>query len=196
MNLDFDIRRSIILSQYLQHWGLPETREIIQQGDHPIELYLFPGEDVDQVSRIATIGLSSCHFDNGLQCHSELLMVLPFDIVSDQAKTLSDFLFNIAKHLLNSNNRTIPPQNIVLSSHLDSTVPSNWPKALLFDDPIGEPDTLHRFYIGTQNVQLRWVVPIFESEYHLIKNQGMEAFDQAVEDSDVNLVDPKRQSCV
>ena len=73
MNLEFDIKRSIILAEYIKCWGVPDTRKVCDSM--PIELYIFPGEDMDQVTRVVTIGLSSCKFSNDKACNNELLMV-------------------------------------------------------------------------------------------------------------------------
>ncbi len=55
---------------------------------------------------------------------------------------------------------------------------------------------LNHFYIGMQHVTLSWVVPIFSSEYELIKSSGIESFDAAVTDADTSLVEIRRDACI
>ncbi len=74
--------------------------------------------------------------------------------------------------------------------------PDGWPKALLFDQPCGEPEELSCFHVGAQHVNLLWVVPIYGNEYDLIKEKGIECFDEAIQEIDLSVVDVRRKSCV
>lgn len=197
-NFNFDIKRSIILAEYIKCWGMPEARELMPYENEPkvsmpVELYIFPGEDMDQVTRIATIGLSSCKFQDDKRCNSELLMVLPFDIADEQWDAISRYVFDISRYLINTLGHNIKSADLLPESDL---APDDWPKALLFDDPRGEPNELNYFHIGMQHVTLSWVVPIFASEYDLIKNSGIEAFDAAIEHAESSLVEVRRDACV
>ena len=199
LNLEFDIKRSIILAEYIRCWGMPEARNIMPTNNtlnksEAVEVYIFPGEDMDQVSRVATIGLSSCTFSNGKYCNSELLMVLPYDIVDDEVDAISDYIFDISNHIINSLERNLGAEDI-LPEHAIERVPEGWPRALLFDEPRGEPNELNNFYIGMQHVKLSWAVPIFDSEYALIKNSGIESFDAAIQNAEVSLVEVRRDAC-
>ncbi len=193
MTLEFDIRRSVILSQYLKCWGMPETRKIMSKGETHVELYSFPGEDSDQVSRFATVGLSSNKFSNSTTCDSELLLVLPHDVAHEQREEISHYLFDISSYLIDTLGRNVKAEDILPEM---SVVPEGWPKAILFDEPRGEPENLTSFLIGEQHVNLHWVVPIFGVEYSLIKSEGIEAFDQAIDNIDLSLLDTGRDSCV
>ena len=199
LNLEFDIKRSIILAEYIKCWGMPEARHIMPTNNslnkvEAVEVYVFPGEDMDQVSRVATIGLSSCKFSNGKRCNSELLLVLPYDIIDDEVGAISHYIFDISTHIINSLERNLSAEEIV-PEHAIEQVPEGWPRALLFDEPRGEPNELNNFYIGMQHVKLSWVVPIFDSEYTLIKNSGIESFDAAIHDAEVSLVEVRRDAC-
>ena len=144
-SLSFDIKRSIILAEYIKCWGVPEFRNVVSintpkiKGEaEAIELYIFPGEDMDQVSRVATIGLSSYIFPDGKSCNSELLMVLPYDIVDDEIKFISNYIRSICNYIINTQGRNLKAEEIV-SEEIGKNVPDDWPKALLFDEPRGEP---------------------------------------------------------
>ena len=200
LDLEFDIKRSIILAEYIKCWGMPETRHIMSNNNtvnksEAVEVYVFPGEDMDQVSRVATIGLSSCKFDDGKSCSSELLMVLPYDIVDDEIDAISGYMCEISKYIINTLERNLGAEEI-LPAQVIERVPENWPKALLFDEPRGEPNELNNFYIGMQHVKLSWVIPIFESEFALIKNSGIESFDEAIHDAELSLVEVRRSACI
>jgi len=187
----FDIKRSIILAEYIKCWGMPEARNLMP--DMPVELYVFPGEDMDQVTRVVTIGLSSCKFGDDKSCNNELLMVLPFDVVDDQWESVSNYLFELSNYIVNTLGRSVKTEDLKEGS---DSAPEGWPSALLFDDPRGEPNELNQFYIGMQHVTLSWVVPIFSSEYDLIKTSGIESFDAAIENAEVSLVEVRRESSI
>jgi len=200
----FDIKRSIILAEYIKCWGMPETRNIIPerkvtddsslQNNMPVELYVFPGEDMDQVTRVATIGLSSCKFNDYKSCNSELLMVLPYDVADDQLEAVSQYIFDVSNYIVNTLGCNIKSEDLISEGLV--LAPEDWPNALLFDDPRGEPNELNHFYIGLQHVTLSWVVPIFGSEYELIKSSGIESFDAAVANAETSLVEVRRDGCV
>jgi hypothetical protein len=192
MELEFDIRRSIILSEYLKGWGMPETRKVMTREKELVELYIFPGEDIDQVTRFATIGLSSCKFSDDKSCNSELLMVVPYHVGIDQVDSISNYMFDICAYITNTLNHNIKAEDLIPEGIL---APENWPKALLFDEPRGEPEELGCFHIGTQHVNLSWVVPIFGREYDLINSKGIESFDEAVVKMELSLVETRRESC-
>jgi hypothetical protein len=190
---NFDIKRSIILAEYIKCWGMPEARNLMSHYKMPVELYVFPGEDMDQVSRVVTIGLSSCKFGDERTCNNELLMVLPFDVADDQWDSVSQYIFELSNYIVNTLGRNVKTEDLKEES---DQAPEGWPKALLFDDPRGEPNELNQFYIGMQHVILSWVVPIFGSEYDLIKTSGIESFDAAVTNAEVSLVEVRRDACI
>ncbi len=190
MSLEFDIRRSIILSSYIKHWGEPEFRQIMSKDDKAVELYTFRG---DLIQRYATVGLSSCVLSNGAQCDTELLLAVPSHIVEEQSEAIVNYIFDISSYLLETLGKNAEAEVVVPESPL---APSGWPKALLFDQPCGEPEELACFHVGAQHVNLLWVVPIFGTEYDLIKTKGIESFDEAIQTIDLSVVDVRRPSCV
>lgn len=192
MELEFDIKRSIILSKYMNYWGMPETRKVMTRENERVELYVFPGEDLDQITRIATIGLSSCNFKDGRSCSSELLLVIPFDVAEDNFESISNYIFDICAYILCTLERNVNSEDLVPENDL---APTGWPKALLFDEPRGEPEDLECIHIGIQHINLRWVIPIFGSEYNLIKSSGIESFDNAVDEMELSLVETRREPC-
>ncbi len=102
---NFDIRRSIVLSKYIKHWGMPEFRQVMTKEDVRVELYIFPGQEGEDVTRFSTIGLSSHPIeDNADQCDCavELLMVLPKCIAYEQEEQIRDYLFDVVAYLINT----------------------------------------------------------------------------------------------
>ncbi len=190
MSLEFDIRRSIILSNYIKYWGMPEFRRIMSKDEEKVELYTFPGE---LIQRYATVGLSASTMLNGTQCNTELFLAVPTYILDEQSETIENYIFDISSYLLQTLGRNAKAETLVPESPL---APAGWPKALLFDEPSGEPEELSCFNIGLQNVSLLWVVPIHGAEYDLIKAKGIERFDEAIRTIDLSVVDVRRQSCV
>ena len=192
MELEYDIRRTIILGAYMDHWGMPKTRNLLTRDSRRVELYSFPPLPKDNVHRFATVGLSSCIFEDGRSCDAELLLTLPDAVASEQPDTIINYVFDIASYVLDSLRRSPKSEDVVPESQL---APEGWPKAILFDEPRGEPESLESFHVGAQHVNLLWLVPIFGSEYSLIKSEGVADFDRAAEKLEFSLVEVRRSPC-
>ena len=190
MSFEFDIRRTIILSKYITNWGIPEYRNVTSKGNHSVELYSFPEE---LYTRFATVGLSSGTLPNSDKCNSEIVMVLPTNVVAKQTDEIVNYIFDIVAYLIETLERNLTAETTIPESKL---APVEWPKALLFDEPRGEVEDLSCFHVGSQHVELFWVIPIFGAEYDLIKNGEIERFDEIVESMDIQITDVRRASCV
>ena len=193
MELEYDIRRTIILGAYMDHWGMPNTRNLLTRGSRRVEVYSFPSAPNDNFHRFATVGLSSCVFEDGRSCDAELLLALPDAVATEQPDSITNYLFGITAYVLESLKRSPKSEDVVPESQL---APEGWPKAILFDEPRGESESLELFHVGAQHVNLLWLVPIFGSEYSLIKREGMAAFDRAAENLEFSLVEVRRSPCV
>ena len=192
--LSFDIRRTIILSEYMKHWEMPEFRQTMSRENERVELYTFPGNDSENVTRFSTIGLSSIRSKDSERQYgigAELMMVLPKEVAIEQEDQIKNYLFDVASYLLNTLGRQLTVGTTIPESPL---APNGWPKALLFDEPRGEPEELSCFHIGSQHVDLFWLIPIYGSEYELIKEKGLGDFDKLYEPGDIRLVDINRPS--
>lgn len=190
--LSFDIRRTIILSEYMKHWEMPEFRQTMSRENERVELYTFPGDDSENVTRFSTIGLSSIRSRDSERQHSigaELMMVVPKGVAIEQEDQIKNYLFDVASYLLNTLGKQLTVGTTIPESPL---APNGWPKALLFDEPRGEPEELSCFHIGSQHVDLFWLIPIYGSEHELIKEKGLDAFDKLDETEDISLVDINR----
>jgi hypothetical protein len=85
--------------------------------------------------------------------------------------------------------------------HEGSTIPESplapkrWAaRALLVDEPRGEPEYLVETMIAKELVKLWWLVPIHGAERELVLSKGLTAFDEAYSKSNWSLVDPGRPS--
>lgn len=190
MTLEFDIRRSILLSSYMKEWGMPGTRDILAGDETVVELYSFPGK---KIQRFASVGLSACTTSHATRINSELLLVVPRDIAERQSKEIANYIFDIIAYLINTLGREIKPTDLISESSL---APAGWPRALLFDEPRGESEELVNLHYGIQHIQLRWVVPIHGKEFDLIRSDGIEAFDIAINELELSVVDVRRDSCI
>ena len=56
----------------------------------------------------------------------------------------------------------------------------------------GESEALERIAVGSETVELQWVVPISQKEAALILDQGIDAFDAHVEGMAHSIIDPAR----
>jgi hypothetical protein len=189
VNLEYDIRKSILLSAYLKHWGMPDCRYDMTKDGETIELYSFPG---DLIHKYATVGLSTCSISDSVPICSELFLALPSHIIDEQSEAIKNYIFDIASYFTQTIGKNVKTGDVVPESPL---APKGWPKALLFDEPRGEPEDLASFHIGIQHVNLVWVVPIFGNEYDLIKTKGIDHFDEAIQGLDLSVMDVRRKSC-
>jgi hypothetical protein len=120
-------------------------------------------------------------------------MVLPTNVVVKQTDEIINYIFDIVAYLVGTLERNLTAETTIPESKL---APAGWPKALLFDEPRGEVEDLSSFHVGSQHVELFWIIPIFGAEYDLIKNGEIERFDKIIENMDIEVTDVRRTSCV
>ncbi len=136
--------------------------------------------------RICTVGLSSMLVD-GQAFRTELLIVLErgeFDAFPEDSVMV--FLADISAHLLN--HKISPNEGTLMRTTI-----APWDESvLLFNPPLGEPESMECFDADGLHLTLYWVIPIYESEAKLIESRGLEKFDLLVERAEVSLVRPSR----
>lgn len=190
--LDFDLRRTIILGDYIKAWGMPESRFVTSKGAQRIETYYFPPHQ-GVVGRFATVGVSDYMHPDGTSTDWEFLMVLPDDNAGACIDAVAGFLFDVMAATRHSGAR------LSVGSTIDESpiAPASWKaKALLFDTPRGEPEFLERFHYVKQCIQLFWLIPIYKSERDAIVAHGLDRFDAADQASEWSLVDPLRDALI
>jgi hypothetical protein len=192
-----DIKRSIILSKYINYWGIPEFRTIInrEEDNTSIEVYYFPAvPDVKIVSRLATVGISdSTMKNNGQRVNYELMMILPPDFAGAELNDVQSYFFSIITSSLELKEEIY--ENFIFSE--TKTAPKEWKtKALLVDTPRWDAEELERFHVGMQYINLYIAIPIYINEYNLIKMTGIEAFMSLCDASEFSVIDMSRDSFV
>ncbi len=188
--LAFDIRRSILLASYLQHWGQPLNRSIsMKEGSLlGVEVYEFPAQN-DGVHRFATIGVSCQTLDSGSSANWELLFCLPPGLGGADATSVVDYQLDIMAYSL----RAEVDMKVGTLIPVSTLAPNAWTtKALLVDEARGEAEEMYFHSIGRKRVELLWLVPLTGSEYDLVKSKGVDAFDRLEAESHVSLLDVNR----
>lgn len=179
-----DVRRSIILGTYLQHWGMCSYRIVAQVRQRRVETYLFPQSE-QRVARLATMGLSGQNADeNTPGC--ELLLVLPQDLAGATFELACAVLLDFAVRAMDE--RWVLRDGAAFS--LSSVTPWGQAAVLLLD----APEDVTPLHVGAQHVDVLWVVPVFEDEQHWIAEHGVESFLERDEASEWSLADPLRPS--
>lgn len=189
----FDVVRTFILSKYICNWGCPRERIVTSKnGRHPVELYIFPGDESSKIIRFATVGVSEQEDDNGKRISShEMLLVLPKNLGGAKESEVTNFLLDIMAYSLRSDVAFVP-ENTIPGSTL---APAIWrEKSLLLEEPHGEEEELKKFVIDGNEIKLIWVIPIYDQEEKKIQAEGLKWFDQAREELDLSLINLARSS--
>jgi len=183
--LEFDVRRSLVLSEYIAVWGMPEYRVTLCSGHDKVELYSFPGD----FNRFATVGISMNAGDD--RRGSEILFVFPSYLTpSAFGEVIGLFEASIPYFYENR-------AHITVGHTLDvqDAMPADWPTCcLLLDQAAGEPEGLAEIRVGSGVVELLWAYPIHRDEYDFIRANGIDEFNKLSEDSDWNPANPLRPS--
>ena len=99
------------------------------------------------------------------------------------------YLCDLIAHSIENTDGAEPPR-VMGASPL---APEKWTaKAILIDELRGESEALERIAVGSETVELQWVVPISQKEAALISDQGIDAFDAHVEGMAHSIIDPAR----
>lgn len=188
--LSLDLRRTLVLGRYLQAWSMREYRIVMtgRQGRARIEIYFFPPAASGQPARFATVGLSRLRHGSGA-VHAEWMMALEEGLGGESVDRVCAYLCDLIAHSIENTDGAEPPR-VMGASPL---APEKWTaKAILIDELRGESEALERIAVGSETVELQWVVPISQKEAALILDQGIDAFDAHVEGMAHSIIDPAR----
>jgi hypothetical protein len=191
--LAFDVRRTILLAEYMRAWGMPLERTVTRKGDHTVEVYFFPAKGEEVVNRYATVGISGYLRSNGRVADHELFMVTPADDAGASNAEVVAFVFDIMAFSIRDD------VSFEIGKIFDETplAPKSWTaRALLVDEPRAEPEYLSAIHVGSECVKLLWLMPIHKNEFESIKKSGIEVFDRAAEASEWSPADPGRPSFI
>jgi len=191
---NFDLRRTLILSGYMNEWGVPKGRVVIRrQNGPPIEAYSFTGGRDSKVARFATVGVSAQKKSENKRVNHELLFVLPSDLGGSSESEVFSYLLDISVYVL-KDEVDFGIETLIPESPL---APEKWKqKAVLIDEARGESESFESMHVGVQCVSLLWLVPIYKNEYQQIREHGIESFDHYCKQSSFSLVDTSRPSVV
>jgi hypothetical protein len=189
---EMDVRRSINLGAYIRHWGMPEYRRVATRKTNRIEVYSFPNNANALVYRFATVGISGIRKESG-RINKELMLALPPDLGGATDDEVFNFMLDVSAYVVDELDMTQPPM-ITPETLL---APKKWrTRALLFDQARSEPEELSELAVGPDTVEVLWVIPIYNSEYELIKNSGVEAFDVLADQAGLSPADINRDPWV
>jgi hypothetical protein len=180
------VRHGVTLAEYIRHWGRPRAEKSISKDDDRVSVYEFS----NGMRRFATVGASGIQKQDH-PARFELFMILPTDLAGATSDEVMSLLFDIFTYGLRDDvvlrpGYAIPPSRLV---------PEAWhTRALLIDEPVGEPDDLSTMHFGSEHIELLWVVPIYDAEYHFIAQNGVERFYELADASEWSLSDPTRPS--
>ncbi|MCY1077987.1 suppressor of fused domain protein [Archangium lansingense] len=123
----------------------------------------------------------------------EFVLVLPPDLGGASFRSVASFVMDFVLYArqpeVNLRSGCTAPESKLL--------PAEWPtRAVMVTEPLGEPEELETLHVGTQHVNLWWLVPIHGAEYNLIQQQGIEAFHALEEASEWSLADVRRPPLV
>jgi hypothetical protein len=189
---EMDVRRSIILGAYIQHWDMPKYRRVATRKTDRIEVYSFPSNANAPVYRFATVGISGIKKKSD-RINKELMLALPPDLGGATDDEVFKFMLDVSSYVVDELDMTEPPM-ITPETPL---APKEWrTRALLFDQARSEPEELSELVVGPDTIELLWVIPIYASEYELISNSGVEAFDALADQAELSPADINRDPWV
>lgn len=149
---------------YAAAWG-PVVQAVSvrhEASGAPINVLLFARAG-DAVVRFATHGLALAPDADGVGLGIELLLTAAPDLAGVEPRAAVDFVFDVAATLLTHSLRPAPP---VLMPPSDA---SPWlPSALLFDEPLLEPESIAALEADGAHVHLVAMIPIHPEEYEAL----------------------------
>lgn len=189
-DFEFDIRRTLILSKYIKHWGQPRQRTISRNENLLAKIEVYEFIDVESmIHRFVTIGLSSRSIVKNENSDLELLLpVFSADAISNE-QVIVNYLLDIMAYCVRNK------VGVGTAIRLPNYCPNYWTtKAILFDEARAEDESFNDIWVGNQNITILWLVPINEKEYELIKLKGLESFDEFIDSNNVQLVEVTRSA--
>jgi hypothetical protein len=184
-----DAARRGILSLFTEHWGPPEVQRTTSRNDETVTVYGFRDRSAPGLYRVVTVGASLVKRDDGELASFELFMVLPPDLGGATFTEVSSFVLDVFALGLERDVELSVGYRIAPTA----LMPAAWPaRAILLDEPAGEPEELATFHVEGAHADLLWIVPIYESEYQGIDQHGLDWFYDLEEQSEWSLADPHR----
>lgn len=149
---------------WTEAWGTPLEAVSVQHGPsgHQLNVLLFARPD-ERVVRLVTHGLARTPDAEGRELQLELLLLADRDLGGAELRPALEFVVDVAAHLLAFGVRPLEP-TLMPPSDLSPF----GPRALLFDEPLGEPQHLAALEADGTHVHLVQLIPIHAEEYAYI----------------------------
>ncbi|MDB5386825.1 MAG: suppressor of fused domain protein [Planctomycetaceae bacterium] len=123
----------------------------------------------------------------------EFVIVLPSSLGGANVNQIFNLVLDVVAHGLSIN----VDYGIGATLEVVNVMPKTWAtRSLLFDEPRGEAEELAAFHIGSQHVDLLWIVPMHQKEIELIRNQGLDVLRDWEAGAEFDLIDPERPSFI
>lgn len=186
-----DVRRAFVLGAYMRAWGMPRDRVVSTKGPTTVEVYSFPGQPADKVTRFATFGVLSAL---GETRRVEFLAVLPNDLAGASVREVALMMLGAVEAVAAIDENV----SLVGTTFESFNMPAEWgTRAILLDEPRGEVESISTIAVGAgEFVEVVWVVPIYAAELDLIAREGLGAFDELVQAAEWSLAEPRRDPLV
>lgn len=176
----------MVVEHLEKHLGKIARSSWPEERKYNISVSIFPNQPFERMNTYSTLGLN--FYDVGFKSNFELLFVCS-DIWNELE--ISAFLQRVAEYLV-SNRKAILRGDIV---YLPRTVINgSQMKALYVAIPFYFDDDIQAISDGEKSVVFPLLIPIYEKEAELVETKGWNAFEDFLEDNQVdNLWDLKRK---
>ena len=178
--------------RFVSCWDEPFTERRVARGRDDAQFFILRFDAHAVVCRFVTCGLAGFVAADGRPVGHELLFVVGHhdrdDLGSGRIET---FLADLAANHVHRSFRPAP------GSTLPDTSLAPWGmSAIIFDDPLGEPEGLEAYRADGVDARVLWAIPAHREEAALVVENGIEAFDRLISAQDLSLADVRRPSFV
>jgi len=165
-----------LFDAFVAAWGPVATGGSVRHeaSGRRVNVLVFVEPDGSLV-RFVTHGLGLAAAADGAPLQLELLLAARPDLGGVEPEKAVEFVFDVGAHLLTVGLRPTPPM-LMAPTDLSPWLPS----ALLFDEPLREPESVAALEVDGIHVHLLALVPIHPDEHDLL--DGAESLEQAVDD--------------
>ncbi|WP_322873945.1 suppressor of fused domain protein [Acinetobacter sp. CFCC 10889] len=187
--------RSSLLTTYIKHWGNPNIiKTYSKDSSFKIEILVFHDLIHRNMTRIVTFGFVNIQIEQSYNKLNEYYFILPTIFVKQDMNEYIDYLMNLGLHL--SKKELACDVSIITDIQIAPLKLKQ--KCILDDEACLEHESFNNMYLLDQDstVQLRWLIPIFDSEAEFILHNGVEAFEELERDFQYSLINIDRPTII
>lgn len=165
-----------LFDAYVAAWGPVATAASVRHdaSGRRINVLVFVAPDSSLV-RFVTHGLGLAPTDDGSALQVELLLAAQPDLGGVEPEKAVEYVFDVGAHLLSLGLRPTPPM-LMAPTDLSPWLPS----ALLFDEPLREPESVAALEADGAHVHLLALVPLHPGEHDFL--DGSDSLEDAVDE--------------